>query len=121
MFTALSLGSCSLPRQTLISEQRVYRSVPNDEGSHSIEEGSSTKKVKGKITDKGDYLIFTPSDSLTNLRIINSTESPPDSWKLDNVGKWYFPESKNASANTTLWYRDERVVLQSLTIPLKIM
>ena len=89
--TAL-VSSCGLPHQAVLKNQAMYKSVPNSDGSHTIKEGAFGMPTTATITDKGDYLIISTA-GIPATTDIESNASPPEGWKLDNVSKWYFPET----------------------------
>jgi len=113
--------SCGLPKQAIIKNQVAFRNTANAGGfNNTVSSGRYSTLTHATITDKGDYLVISGASDPGVITSVNAVASPPDGWKLENVGKWYFPESKEAPASTKFWYHDERLVFQTLTIPFKI-
>ena len=119
------LSSC-LNEKRICGDNRIYSVSKMGDScfSHNI------RKTKNcEIIDNGQYLIIKniaegvidTTNIPTNIDA-NKVESPITGWRLESPPNYYFPESKFIDANkeNTFRYYDGKIILQALTIPLKI-
>jgi len=124
----LFLISCST-KKVLLKNNIVYTYSTTTSGDGTpIDQYtpySVIKPKKVKITDNGDYLVIN-DDPASDKKHYSAGSSKPISpnekatWKRELGKKAYFDEKTADKNRKSLWYRDNKIVLQTATIPLKI-
>ncbi len=134
LFIILSLFQSCTTKKVLLKGQNVY--------SYSLSDGSEIgtepvvpswtyikyevlKRKEVKITEVGTYLIIKddPSKDLIHYKsvvTVGKQSSTPPVWKNENIGNGYFPESQDALASESFWYREDKMILQTASVPIKI-
>lgn len=143
LFAILLLSSCTTYKRVYNNsllgltgkKNEVYKINPNDingKPHYHVEVYKIKDKncIKATIEDKGDYLIIKPKDE--KQLALDKGDWPfskgASGWRGDNEGKFYFPENdlgldNNGTKRTIakrLTYADAKIVLQGLTVPIKI-
>jgi hypothetical protein len=130
----ISFSSC-INEKYIFKSNRLYATqsiAANPTGTTPTSETNNLliykpdSSFKAIITDKGDYLLVNPIKKMSALKIPDKKiqlKTAPVSWRAENVGKLYFPESDYDTSENVPFrfkYLDTKPVLQALTIPLKI-
>ncbi len=132
LISIIGIYGCS-ENKFFLKDNTVYQMRMIETSGDSIKYPTRTFQLKtvnfhsiasGTIKDNGDNVIIT----LKNLGLADSTITGIDLEKhprlnLDNLGKYYFPESQlvpDSAIISKLKYLDIKPVLQGLTFPLKI-
>jgi hypothetical protein len=133
-----SCSGCVLNQKYLARNQTIYK-VDNPGGgalNYTINAYHSNTKMRVKIEESGSKLLIQRSPTETNsfinfVTVRNAGALPPTHMQLFTSGKYYFSESiypYSADPNSNLAfqgpdklkYKEDKIVLQALSIPLKI-
>lgn len=122
-------ASCA-KNKVLLKNNIVYtystESTPNGSAKDVYTPYRVIKSKKDvEITDNGSYLLIKgdPSSDKEHYVDLKSADIPlknMTSWKRELGSKSYFAEASHDTKKVSLWYRDEKFVLQTATIPVKI-
>ena len=131
LFAVIILFERCSTKKVLLKGQQVYSySLGSDPAgpTWTYTKYQLLKGKKVKITDNGSYLIIKddPTKDASHygpgapIGLQFAMVPPPPVWKNENIGNGYFPESKDIFVKDAFWYREEKTVLQTASVPIKI-
>lgn len=127
LICGLCLVGCS-SKKILCKGNTVYTYSTGNVGGSPTDNYQAYKVKKKKeveITDNGSYLVIKDNPASDTSSYTPTTSGAIDvkdqaAWKRELGTKAYFAEGSNAAGRKSLWYRDDKFVLQTASIPIKI-
>ena len=120
-FISLLICSSCVNTKYVFKSNSLYRIHSDDPLHPTIDTFNQGSGFKAKITDNGSYLVINPTISIDQKYYSNIPYNKP----LTGIGSlntnsWYFPEASIHSSHSHFCYFDSKLVLQGLSIPLRI-